>query len=213
MCIRDRYQPPHSLAPVVHDREDDDTWVIDIGCGRGRDARWLAKQGRRCVGLDFSSVAMDFIRGRAAEQGWPLELHTMNLLELRQVLAWGALLGARPGPRSVLARHVIDSVPPHGVDYFWRLVRMALPDGGRVHLEFLTAPIDDPEGRPSLTIPLDPADVVADIERRGAHVSGRHDLMGEPVDYGYGEEVGAEMELPTCRLEVEWPGAWTKESL
>ena len=87
----------------------------------------------------------------------------MNLLELRQVLAWGALLAARPGPRAVLARHLVDSTSPVGVDNFWRLVGMVLRPGERVHLEVLTEAIEDEEGRPPLTRPVDVDAVLADV--------------------------------------------------
>ncbi len=198
------YQPPHDLTRHLHEREHPDTWVLDIGCGRGRDVRWLAKQGRRTVGLDYSDVAMQFIANRAQEQGWPLELHVMNLLELRQVLAWGALLASRPGPRAVLARHVIDSTSPYGVDNFWRLVSMVLRPGDRVYLEFLTDEVHDPEARACLTRALDPDDVVADIERRGGRVTSRSELVGQPIDYGHGEEPSHGQQWRSCRLEVEW---------
>lgn len=197
------YQPPHDISRVLHEAEPADTWVLDIGCGRGRDGRWLAKQGRPAVGLDFSEVAMSFIADRAAVQGWPLELLTMNLLELRQVLAWGAMMSRRPGNRVVLARHLIDSTSPTGVDNFWRLTEMALTGGGRVYLEFLTDAIVDPEGRLSLTLPLSADAVTADVERRGHRVVAREDLVGQPVDYGYGAEPSSDMALHTTRLIVE----------
>ena len=198
------YQPPHDISRYLHEREDPDTWVLDIGCGRGRDARWLAKQGRRVVGLDYSGVAMQFVQAAALEQGWPLELRTMNLLELRHVLSWGALLASRPGPRTVLARHLVDSTSTYGVDNFWRLVSMVLRPGDRVHLEFLTEEIVDPEGRPSLIRALDPSVVSADIARRGGVVTDRVDLVGQAIDYGYGEEPSKDTSWRSCRLEVEW---------
>ena len=198
------YQPPHDISRHLHEREDPDTWVLDIGCGRGRDARWLAKQGRRVVGLDYSGVAMQFVQAAALDQGWPLELRTMNLLELRHVLSWGALLASRPGPRTVLARHLVDSTSPYGVDNFWRLVSMVLRPGDRVHLEFLTEEIVDPEGRPSLIPALDASAVSADVVRRGGVVTDRVDLVGQAIDYGYGEELSKGMSWRSCRLEVEW---------
>ncbi|PUA81987.1 hypothetical protein C7S10_08080 [Nocardioides currus] len=198
------YQPPHDIARHLHEREEEGTWVIDIGCGRGRDVRWLAKQGRPAIGLDYSGVAMQFIAAKAAEQGWPAELCTMNLLELRHVLAWGALLQGRSGPRTVLARHLIDSTSPYGVDNFWRFVTMVLQPGERVHLEFLTEAIEDPEGRPSLVRPLERGDVIDDIEARGFEVTGMVDLVGQAIDYGYGEEMSDGKQWRSCRLEVEW---------
>lgn len=197
------YQPPHHLAEHLHDREDPETWVLDVGCGRGRDVRWLAKQGRPTVGLDYSETAMTFIADKAAQQGWPVELRTMNLLELRQVLAWGALLSHRPGPRTVLARHLLDSTSPLGVDHFWRLAAMVLRPGERVHLEVLTEAIEDDEGRPPLTRPVDVDALVADVVARGWVVTGREDLVGEPIDYGYGEEPSRDKQWRTTRLEVE----------
>lgn len=198
------YQPPHDISRHLHQREDPDTWVLDIGCGRGRDVRWLAKQGRPAVGLDYSGVAMQFIAAKAVEQGWPAELRTMNLLELRHVLAWGALLSSRPGPRTVLARHLIDSTSPYGVDNFWRLVSMVLRPGERVHLEFLAEEIHDQEGRASLVRALSPTEVIADVERRGGVVTERVDLVGQAIDYGYGEELSQGEHWRSCRLEVEW---------
>ncbi len=36
--------------------------VIDLGCGGGRNARYLAKMGFRTYGVDFSELAVDFCR-------------------------------------------------------------------------------------------------------------------------------------------------------
>ncbi len=198
------YQPPHDISRHLHEREEPGTWVLDLGCGRGRDARWLAKQGRPVIGLDYSGVAMQFVKAAAIERGWPLELRTMNLLELRHVLSWGALLGRRPGSRTVLARHIVDSTSPSGVDNFWRLVSMVLRPGERLHLEFLTEEIEDLEGRPSLTRALDPSAVIADVTGRGGVVTDRVDLVGQAIDYGYGEELSRGTSWRSCRLEVEW---------
>jgi hypothetical protein len=119
------------------------------------------------------------------------------------VLAWGALLAARPGPRAVLARHLVDSTSPYGVDNFWRLVSMVLRPGERVHLEVLTEAVEDDEGRPPLTRPVDVDALVADVVARGFVVTGREDLVGEPIDYGYGEEPSRDKQWRTSRLEVE----------
>ena len=51
---------------------------------------------------------------------------------------------------------------------------------------------------------LAPTEVVADVERRGGVVTERVDLVGQAIDYGYGEELSNGKRWRSCRLEVEW---------
>src|SRR3989344_5032019 len=39
---------------------------IEMGCGKGRNVIWLAEQGVNMYGFDFSSVAIDEAKNRAA---------------------------------------------------------------------------------------------------------------------------------------------------
>ncbi len=43
--------------------------ALDIGCGEGGDAVWLAEHGWTVVGLDLSSVALRRAEAAAAERG------------------------------------------------------------------------------------------------------------------------------------------------
>lgn len=43
--------------------------VLDIGCGQGRHALWLARQNRRVVAVDPSPVALRTVEQAASEQG------------------------------------------------------------------------------------------------------------------------------------------------
>ena len=43
--------------------------ALDVACGEGRNAIWLAQQGWRVVGVDFSSVGLDKARRLAQERG------------------------------------------------------------------------------------------------------------------------------------------------
>lgn len=42
---------------------------IEMGCGKGRNSIWLAKQGANMVAFDFSSIAIDEARKRAVVAG------------------------------------------------------------------------------------------------------------------------------------------------
>jgi SAM-dependent methyltransferase len=43
--------------------------ALDVACGEGRNAIWLAEQGWRVTGVDFSSVALDKARAFATDRG------------------------------------------------------------------------------------------------------------------------------------------------
>jgi SAM-dependent methyltransferase len=43
--------------------------ALDLACGAGRNAVWLAEQGWQVTGVDFSDVALEGARRRAAELG------------------------------------------------------------------------------------------------------------------------------------------------
>lgn len=47
--------------------------ALDVGCGEGRNAVWLAEQGWRVTGLDFSDVGLDKARRLAEATGTSVE--------------------------------------------------------------------------------------------------------------------------------------------
>ena len=46
--------------------------ALDLGCGAGRSAIWLAKRGWRVTGVDFSDVAIRLAREQRADVDWVL---------------------------------------------------------------------------------------------------------------------------------------------
>lgn len=55
--------------------------ALDLACGEGRNALWLARRGWRVTGLDFSSVAIQRARVRAAEEELDAQFETVDLRE------------------------------------------------------------------------------------------------------------------------------------
>ena len=47
--------------------------ALDLGCGEGRNAVWLASQGWTVTGVDFSEVGLEKARRLAEAQGVPVE--------------------------------------------------------------------------------------------------------------------------------------------
>ena len=55
--------------------------ALDLACGAGRNAVWLAERGWRVVGVDFSEVALAAARRLASERGVHVDLVHADLLE------------------------------------------------------------------------------------------------------------------------------------
>ena len=188
-----RREPP-ALARWVHEREATDVKVVDVGCGRGSAARWLARRHLDVLGLDYAPTAYEFMAAWAARRPHlSLRFAMLNLLELRHVLGWGARLAHQPGPHVLMARHVADAVPAAGRRNLWRLAEMACRPEGRLYLEFLTgAPDGDRWVHRHLLHPIDPEVVVRELGDRGATVVERTD--SGPDSRG----------RTTCRMVVAW---------
>jgi SAM-dependent methyltransferase len=200
---------PSMLARRAREQQPDATEVVDVGCGRGTDALWFAREGVSAIGHDYSPKGFEATAALAAEAGDPAEFHAFNLLELRQVLGWGARIAATPGPRAVIARHVADATDRAGRQHLWRFSEMVLRDGGRLYLEFL---VPGEEGatyaRRNFLHPLSPELVISELEARGATVVEREDThVGGRRRRTAGTENDATREpggRRICRLVVEW---------
>ena len=57
--------------------------ALDLACGSGRHAVWLAARGWRVTGVDFSDVGLEAARLRAADRGVEVELVRADLLDYR----------------------------------------------------------------------------------------------------------------------------------
>jgi SAM-dependent methyltransferase len=55
--------------------------ALDLACGEGRNALWLAELGWRVTGVDYSQVAIEKGRARAARERRDVELVCADLLE------------------------------------------------------------------------------------------------------------------------------------
>ncbi len=55
--------------------------ALDLACGEGRNALWLAERGWEVVGVDFSAVGLDKARSLAASRGLRVELVEADLRE------------------------------------------------------------------------------------------------------------------------------------
>jgi tellurite methyltransferase len=53
--------------------------ALDLACGTGRNAIWLAEHGWRVTAVDGSQAAIELLRKRADERGVSLQIHVADL--------------------------------------------------------------------------------------------------------------------------------------
>ena len=121
-------EPNRFLVEVAVDLERGT--VLDLGCGQGRNALWLASQGFAVTGLDLSPVAIEQAREVAAEQGLDAAFEAVNLMawqpdgqvwdlvvlayihlpeDMRKAIHATAVSAVAPGGRIVLIAHHLDN--------------------------------------------------------------------------------------------------------
>lgn len=104
--------------------------ALDLGCGQGRNALWLASLGFDVTGLDLSPVAVEQAEAMAAELGIDATFEAVDLLEwdpegrvwdlvllayihlpevLRKRVHAAALKAVAPGGRVVVIAHHLDN--------------------------------------------------------------------------------------------------------
>ena len=69
--------PSPLLVHTIESRKPGD--ALDLGMGEGRNAIFLAQQGWRVTGVDYSEVAVKMARDRAAKLGVPLQCIVQDL--------------------------------------------------------------------------------------------------------------------------------------
>ena len=74
--------PDESLAQWVEEGLIRPGRALDLGCGHGRNAVFLARQGFTVEGVDLSQTALDWASQRAAEAGVAVTLARRNVFDL-----------------------------------------------------------------------------------------------------------------------------------
>lgn len=123
--------------------------ALDLGCGPGRNAIWLARQGWNVTGVDVSAVGLAQAEERAGAAGVTLELVRADVLAFTPPGGWADLivvanLHFAPGEREGFFARSITSLAPGGHLYVSghhreSLGRAGPPDPDRLYTEQLLA--------------------------------------------------------------------------
>ena len=121
-------EPNRFLVEVAADLERGT--ALDLGCGQGRNALWLARRGFTVTGFDLSPVAIEQARGIAADEGLDVRYDAVNLMEwepdgqvwdlvllayihlpedMRRAVHAAAARAVSPGGRIVVIAHHLDN--------------------------------------------------------------------------------------------------------
>jgi SAM-dependent methyltransferase len=97
--------------------------VLDVGCGEGADAVWLASNGWDVTALDVSGVALDRAAGHARDAGVAVQWVHAGLAEAALPPASFDLVSAQyasllRGPDAAAERALLAAVAPGGVLLF-----------------------------------------------------------------------------------------------
>lgn len=200
---------PSPFAAWFAGRERPGGRVVDIGCGTGRDALWLAEQGFDVLGLDYAPGAVRRARQGACVRKVGAQFSTFNLYDARHALALGGLLSHEPEPVTLYGRFLLHAINESGRRNLWLLARSCLRRGGRFYLEFRAAddaaePADLVFGEHFRTL-LRHADVAAEIDASGGRV--------EHCELGRGLAVYQHEDPYICRMVATWPQKGADETV
>ena len=93
--------------------------ALDLGCGEGGDAIWLATQGWKVTGTDISQTALDVAAGHAAEAGVTVawERHDLSISQPAgtfDLVTTSFLHSKVELPRARILRAAAEAVGPGG---------------------------------------------------------------------------------------------------
>jgi SAM-dependent methyltransferase len=161
-----REKPDSEFVALLESGELKPRRVLDVGCGAGTDAIFLARRGCTVTGLDISSEAIGIARRRAAEAGVGVEFIAGDYLETM----------FEPGTFDLINdRGCFHHMEPSGRSGFVEKAHREMEGGGRYLLRCWSDKQDD-IGRGPFSISK---------EEIRAAFSGRFEL-GDIVDFRFG---------------------------
>lgn len=170
--------------------------IADLGCGNGRDAAYLARQGRPVLAYDVAPAALDLVRAKARRHELEIVARHLDLDALPDVLTEGAELAR--SSYHLYARQLVGCLDPGARRHLWLLARMALRGRGVLVLEFSAAgPAREP-APDGLVRRVDPAVVRREIATAGGRVDRCEVRPGVDLLGGRDPRV--------CRMVASWPG-------
>lgn len=138
---------PSPFAASIAIELTEPRYIVDLGCGNGRDSVFFAELGHRVVGLDFSGKAIDDNRKRVQEQGVNdvefehVDIAAPNALARVLTRIEDAAIqegDARRGRLSIFARFFFHAISEEEEDLVLAALSQCLRSGATCYFEFRT---------------------------------------------------------------------------
>ena len=169
-------QLPSQFAVFALSESADADYIIDVGCGNGRDSFFFARHGVKVLSVDYSTAGIEDIRTRATEAGLPINAFSASVGDpelLNQVEAAVKDAGLS-GNGVIYARFFIHAITDDEQANFLDFCAAYLKaHGGRVAFEFRT-PMDENLAKVTgahYRRYVDPVDFLAELFKRGLTAS------------------------------------------
>ncbi|OUZ07295.1 hypothetical protein BHE97_17495 [Aeromicrobium sp. PE09-221] len=117
--------------------------VVDLGCGAGSNAAWLATHGFDVTAVDYSPNALSLTCNRLGANDADVSLLRLNLNDFRQYAELLHQLADEPRPTHVLASHLLERMGHLGRYNVLRAFRHVARLGGTVVAVIDTVPAPD----------------------------------------------------------------------
>ncbi|HZD86827.1 MAG TPA: class I SAM-dependent methyltransferase [Gaiellaceae bacterium] len=152
--------------------------ALDLACGEGRNAVWLAEQGWQAKGVDFSAVALAKAERLAEARGVAVDWVRADLLEYEP----------EPGSRDLVVVFYLQLPAAERRPILRRAAAAVAPDGLLLVVAHDLSNIEHGFGGPQEPSVLYSADdVVADLEPEGLEIE-RAEVVRRPVETAEGEK-------------------------
>ncbi len=169
--------------------------ALDVGCGAGGNALWLAERGWRVTGIDFSGVAIEKARKRALGRGLEVELQVRDATEYRPEgeydLITSFYIQLWPDQRARMLANAARALAPGGRILFVSHDKSVRPSGwSEDDLRSLTTPEEIVAELGGLRI--EKVEVMQEAGADAAHTSapdeGHSHECGESYEHGFPED-------------------------
>lgn len=162
--------------------------ALDVGCGEGRNAIWLAARGWRVTAVDFSETAIEKARRLAADRG----------VDVEWVVGDVAAEPIEPNAYDLVLVAYLHTAPAERAEWMERARAALRPGGTFLYVGHDASNIAHGHGGPQdPEVLCSPADIVAALP--GFRIE-RAEVVERPVtgEPGHGDAAGAGVESPVA---------------